>query len=491
MREKAVEPRQSPRVVGSYHNHPHAAGCLMDTLDQVISSLKQNPQLLDPLAQLLELVRRLTESAPRSWRESERDLLDAARHLSCAAQQAVLQAFDLPSPEALVHQGRRFERTRRAPKTYLGLDGPVRLERWLYHGPQGQTLCPLELRAGIVEGRLTPAAARLELLSTAGDDYLSSQRLHEAAHLLGARTKSSLERDVVAMSPKMREHMGELEQVRRDELARREPLEGVATISVSVDRTGLPLEEPVRRGPGRPKKGAPKRPCQVVKRQCYCACLTLHDGEGRALSSQRFAGLPTDGDGVVERAGECLDGLLRGHPEARLVGVCDGAAEMRRRVREIAGQNELEAELVDAWHAVSYVSQAFGALGHNESYRQEMVRRVLENKTGVEEALLRLRTAQMERELEEVGRAVTFLENNRDRMDYVGAREQGLPIGSGGVEATCKCVVAVRFKRSGARWKPEGAEPLLHVRSWLSSDQRVAQPMLDAFLDSYVESVAA
>ena len=40
-----------------------------------------------------------------------------------------------------------------------------------------------------------------------------------------------------------------------------ERLAAIAAISVSVDRTGLPFEEPVRRGPGRPKKGAPKNPC--------------------------------------------------------------------------------------------------------------------------------------------------------------------------------------------------------------------------------------
>ena len=69
----------------------------------------------------------------------------------------------------------------------------------------------------------------------------------------------------------MRGHLDALEQARRDALGRGERLAAIAAISVSVDRTGLPFEEPVRRGPGRPKKGAPKNPCQVVKRQCYCA----------------------------------------------------------------------------------------------------------------------------------------------------------------------------------------------------------------------------
>lgn len=463
----------------------------MNTVDRIVSILKRNPDLVDPLANILERVDHAQDTPPDSWRIVERDLLDAARSFSCAAQQAVLQTFDTPSPEPFLHHGQRFQPTRRAPKTYVGLDGPLRVQRWLYHAQDGTICCPLELRAGIVDAKLTPAAARLEILSAAGDDYRKAELLHQTAHLLGARTKSSLERDIVAIGQVVRDNLELLEQARRDALDERERLDGVATLSVSVDRTGLPFEEPVARGPGRPKTGAPKNPCQVVKRQCYCACLTLHDKQGRALSTQRFAGLPADGDALVEHVSACLDQLVEQYPRARRVGICDGAVEMRRRVLEIAGAHELEAEVVDAWHAVSYVSQAFGALGYDESSRGEMVRRVLENKTGVKEVLIRLRTAQMERPREEVERAVTFLENNGERMDYVGAREQGLPIGSGSVEATCKCVVAVRFKRSGARWKAEGAEPLLHARAWLTSDQEVALPMLDAFLDTYVTPIAA
>lgn len=158
----------------------------MNTVDRIIFILKQNPTLIDPLADLLERVCELGDTMPDSWRVAECDLLDAARQLSCAAQQAVLQAFELPSPEPFVHQGQRFEPTRRAPKTYIGLDGPLRVERWLYHAKDGTMCCPLELRAGLVEGKLTPAAARLELLSAAGDDYRKAVLLHEAAHLLGA-----------------------------------------------------------------------------------------------------------------------------------------------------------------------------------------------------------------------------------------------------------------------------------------------------------------
>lgn len=59
---------------------------------------------------------------------------------------------------------------------------------------------------------------------------------------------------------------------------------------------------------------------------------------------------------------------------------------------------------------------------------------------------------------------ITYLTNNRTRMDYPRYEKLGLPIGSGEVEAQCKTLVQARCKQSGMRWKRSGLEPLLRVR---------------------------
>ena len=61
--------------------------------------------------------------------------------------------------------------------------------------------------------------------------------------------------------------------------------------------------------------------------------------------------------------------------------------------------------------------------------------------------------------------------NHAGRMNYVDARAAGLAIGSGNVEASCKSLVQLRMCRSGARWKPDGAQAMLSLRALALSDR--------------------
>ena len=56
---------------------------------------------------------------------------------------------------------------------------------------------------------------------------------------------------------------------------------------------------------------------------------------------------------------------------------------------------------------------------------------------------------------------VAHLAERRDRMRYDKHLVDGLPIGSGIIEAGCKNVVGLCMKCTGVRWSVAGANPVL------------------------------
>lgn len=57
-----------------------------------------------------------------------------------------------------------------------------------------------------------------------------------------------------------------------------------------------------------------------------------------------------------------------------------------------------------------------------------------------------------------------YFTTNAARMHYPAFRRQGLPVGSGAVEAEAKRLVQLRLKRPGMRWSDLGARAILHLR---------------------------
>ena len=58
-----------------------------------------------------------------------------------------------------------------------------------------------------------------------------------------------------------------------------------------------------------------------------------------------------------------------------------------------------------------------------------------------------------------------YLRNQKRYMNYFAMREQHFPIGSGVVESACKQIFSERMKLSAMRWKSEGAQAVMTLRS--------------------------
>ena len=89
--------------------------------------------------------------------------------------------------------------------------------------------------------------------------------------------------------------------------------------------------------------------------------------------------------------------------------------------------------------------------------------RALDVAVGLRRAATRKQLSQRQRE--PVDKAADYLDNNRERLQYDQALEQGLPIATGVIEGACRHLVKDRMDITGARWGLERAEAILKLRS--------------------------
>jgi hypothetical protein len=76
-----------------------------------------------------------------------------------------------------------------------------------------------------------------------------------------------------------------------------------------------------------------------------------------------------------------------------------------------------------------------------------------------------------------------YLDNNRDRLDYKGAKERGEPLGSGAMESTCK-QYQCRFHRPGQFWTQAGDEALMCLETfWRNARWSLLFPHVRADFD--------
>jgi hypothetical protein len=274
-----------------------------------------------------------------------------------------------------------------------------------------------------------------------------------------------------------------------------------ASVSMSLDRVSVPMEEEGKKPRGRPKQGAAKRPVRRAFRMAYVGTVTLHDKEGQALKTLKYGRMPQgDARHLAQRMAQDVQAVLT-QRLLPVVVLTDGAPEMMRLLDGALATHAPKATqvvpLVDFWHLMEKLAMAalviHGVLAPGVIERWKLA--LLNRPGAVWQVLSELHQSgkrqQQEGEAMPVHDAITYLEHHGERMSYAQARQRGLPIGSGGVEAACKSLVALRMKRPGSRWKESSGQQVLDLRSLVLSDRWAAAMQLTlAPLRSQVRAAA-
>lgn len=444
---------------------------------KIPSALKHMvPSLEELLAEVAQQVEKSGVGGPVKYDEFEGRLRGKVAVVECAAHAISLAALDVDATKVLI-DGALHAKVGRYATTFMSQAGEVPVMRTLFRRAgerNGPTVDPVALRTGAVEGVWLPGTARaMAHLLQQG----TSREAEATAAVLGRvpYCRSSFERVGHAV--------GKLYSLQREAVERTliEALEvpkEARSISLSLDRVAVPMEEPRPRPVGRPRKNAAKRPVVRVYRMAYCGTLTLHDAEGKALHTIRYGTMPAgDVDRLCTALADDALALRADRPDLALVLLCDGAPEMWNLLEDEFDDDDVRTRLLDFYHLIEKLAPAAQVLFQEDATdRLARWKVALLNRSGAHADILR--------ELEESGLeqrrvgkdrpvhdAITYLTNNAGRMNYAAARRQGLPIASGNVEATCKSLVGIRMKRCGARWKTDTGEHIIQLRALALSDR--------------------
>ena len=383
-----------------------------------------------------------------------------------------LARFDLDVPAVEV-DGERYHRVLRCATTYTSAVGPVRVTRSLYRPPQGgHTICPLELRAGIIEGSWTPLAAKQATWVVA---HLTPQEGEALFDLLGNMTpsKSTLDRLPKALHGHWEAQRPQFEATLRHQEVL--PPEAV-TMAVSLDGVMAPMKDGQRQAKRIQARAAGKAPSGPAGYQeVGCATVSYYDRHGERLYTRRMARMPEPNKATLKSqlTAEVMGALIQ-RPDLRVIKVADGAPDNWSYLGETLPFGE---EVLDFYHAAEHLGAALGA-AYGEGTpiyheRLETLSTVLRDAPqGVDQvigALCRLRTRYPRRQA--IHTALAYFRDHRHRMRYAALRAQNLPIGSGVVEAACKTLVSQRLKRSGMRWRHTGGQAILTFRALCQSER--------------------
>jgi hypothetical protein len=173
--------------------------------------------------------------------------------------------------------------------------------------------------------------------------------------------------------------------------------------------------------------------------------------------------------GSVEESGDALlsCAVAAGFGTTTQVhGVGDGAVWIAEQFAATFGPQA--SYLVDFYHVCDYLAKAATICAPDAPHAwMETQKGLLKNNEGLG-VLTQLRgyleAEEVVNDHAPVRACFRYLSNRLHHLDYKGAIEKGLPIGSGEIESAHRYVIQQRLKLPGAWWKADNVEPMLALR---------------------------
>jgi len=417
----------------------------------------------------------------QDYRDVESSIAKRAAEIETNSHQAMLQALDVDAPFVMV-DGVRYRRVLRSVGNYYCMAGGMNVMHTLYREcgtHHGKTIDPVSLRVGVVgDGWLPLTAQAMAFQLQKGTSREAEQTAREVKRLEYSRPSYERVGHLVGEL-----YAGKHAQIEDEMIQAFEVPSEAQSVSISIDRVSIPMEEPRKRPVGRPRKDAPKNPVYRNYRMAWAGTVTFHDCHGEALFTIRYGRMPK-GDAVelVESlVGDVLVSLGQHRPELKVVALADGAHENWELLGAILSEHLGDRktwQILDLWHVLEKLGAASRVIKKSGKSGTELERwhtMLLNSPSAASRILAELKSSGCENvlvgEKKPVHEAITYLTYHKGRMDYASARKAGLPIGGGNVEATCKSLFELRMKRPGSRWKERTGLHVVHLRALALSDR--------------------
>jgi hypothetical protein len=406
------------------------------------------------------------------FQQFEQELHGLVAEVECEAVADELRRLDLDGP-AITLNGKLHRRVLRCEADYLGRGGCMRVERTLYRAAgDRRTVCPMELRAGIVEGYWTPDAAALAVWTVA---HLTTWEAEELFGRVGGMTpsRSSLDRLPRELGSQWEAHREAFEKAMR---IAEDPIPAEAvTVAVSLDGVMLAMCDGDRQGKRARAQAAGKETRGPAGyREAGCGTLTFYDTAGERLGTRYLGRMPEPNKATLKQMiDDELTDVLTERPDLTLVGIADGAKDNWTYLETLRVDDALL--VLDFYHAAEHLKVGLeAAYGEGNpagrSKFEQLVTALRDEPGGADKVIHHL--AYLKKKYprrRRLGRELRYFRTQRDRMSYADLAARHLPIGSGVVEAANKTLVTVRMKRAGARWRQQGGQAVLTFRALAKS----------------------